>query len=1046
MAEAENQGQELSSHDPFRNMERSDIRPDFNPIKDNSPAQSQKDATTSLKNSEAFATHRPNDFSKNQTSESAQDAEKSPDNSLYTGEGKSKSSPFNKKGKSGKFSIKAIIKRRLPTASLLIMLVAFGFLATGSQFLMPFAIVSRIVDDFNSISTVNNKRSDSFMNQFLKQRRFAKDYPLLFDGEKFGFTKKQSKKLKQQGIETGVHEANGKKTRYLIYKDADGQHHVIVGKGGDGADALAHLKSQNPSAKYASRPVDFDSFYMKNSNFRNKYIRGSKGWRGNSAGWYDNVATSILKRLGVGRNRWNSWDSSADAKTRKEQFLETSKKYATDVQDGGTKAVNDDPENQTEEGNNKVTELDSNESAPRSDRKKLIESFNSKATKAAKGASAADLACQILAAFTAIQTLVAAQQHLEQVNLISGFTEATQKTKYGEGNNSPIADYANGYSADYVDKETGKNLGSAIGTVGLGMLFGDKSAKNPGADPYVKELNSQGTLLEVMGKNLGLTADSYLKCMYTSLTAATLNTIVAVTGVFSGGLTTIAWEFIKSIGTVLIVAAVTTAITALATTAATYYARQLINEELAGPFVGAATTSAGNKYLGAMHQGSGGTGGNEKVVFAFRNATQEVLAETARYERETLSPFDISSKNTFFGSIFNNLATFSSSSNSFVNTLSSLSSIVSSSIVSTLPTASAVAETRVVNQRGDCPILKSIDMTGDAYCNPYQTSDMSTIDDDALDVYYEALHAKAISENGSPKSFSPTKTSGTSCSIYKASTNFKLSDPMTDLDGDCWIDAAVDENNNPIINPYSELGAFASVCGQRSSVTWGYADAGVATIVASIDFEKGEKSGVGELASNGIVNATPAVGDIAAAKDAMNNIENVNWINGQICVNSPQNKDWPRMKRYQRYYEDQRWFENAGFVEKSQLTAVLEQNEKDFPLDKSYEGTLARLSGMTKDEVIATLDFVEDVRHYANYDSSNLAPLESSKDLRYNIPVRNNQKRNNPWQNYRTRKLNTQIENFSLSTQEKSHFTQILAVFPLKATISSRFVVPASTT
>ena len=295
------------------------------------------------------------------------------------------------------------------------------------------------------------------------------------------------------------------------------------------------------------------------------------------------------------------------------------------------------------------------------------------------------------------------------------------------------------------------------------------------------------------------------------------------------------------------------------------------------------------------------TGGSEKAVFAFRSATQEILAENARYERETLSPFDTSSRNTFFGSIFSNLAIFSSSNNSFIKTMSSLSSIMSSSIASTLPTASAVAETRVVNQRGDCPVLKSIDVTGDAYCNPYQTSDLSTIDDDALDVYYEALHAKPISENGTPKTFSPTKTSGASCSVYKASTNFKLSDPMTDLDGDCWIDAAVDENHNPIINPYSELGAFASVCGQRSSVTWGYADAGVSSVVASIDFEKGEKSGVGELASNGIVNAIPIVGDIAAAQDAINNINNVNWINGQICVNSPQNENWPRMKRYQHY-------------------------------------------------------------------------------------------------------------------------------------------------
>ena len=108
---------------------------------------------------------------------------------------------------------------------------------------------------------------------------------------------------------------------------------------------------------------------------------------------------------------------------------------------------------------------------------------------------------------------------------------------------------------------------------------------------------------------------------------------------------------------------------------------------------------------------------------------------------------------------------------------------------------------------------------------------------------------------------------------------------------------------------------------------------------------------------------------------------NYGYVSGEACVIDNKKPalnaiydDWGNNKEYQRFIEDQRLAENEGLVETSAVTAFLEEYYKEHPIDNSYEGILARRSGLTKDQVIATLDTMEFIAWQAGYDPSDYAP------------------------------------------------------------------------
>ena len=93
------------------------------------------------------------------------------------------------------------------------------------------------------------------------------------------------------------------------------------------------------------------------------------------------------------------------------------------------------------------------------------------------------------------------------------------------------------------------------------------------------------------------------------------------------------------------------------------------------------------------------------------------------------------------------------------------------------------------------------------------------------------------------------------------------------------------------------------------------------------------------------------------------------------------------------FFAYQRLLENMGLVEKSSVTAYLEEYYEKHPLDNSYEGILARRSGLTKEQVVAYLDKLDYLAKVVDYDPTNKAPIlkqEAQKPYRFHVDSEDN--------------------------------------------------------
>ena len=123
----------------------------------------------------------------------------------------------------------------------------------------------------------------------------------------------------------------------------------------------------------------------------------------------------------------------------------------------------------------------------------------------------------------------------------------------------------------------------------------------------------------------------------------------------------------------------------------------------------------------AGRQNSGLMPTNKETALAYSRINSQVLAMEAEVDRLNRSPFDISSANTFLGSIVHKFILPLSTSSGFtpINTIMSLAS---SSIASLTGSVSADGEgTQYMTTFGYCPQLEEIGLTGDIYCNPIVT-------------------------------------------------------------------------------------------------------------------------------------------------------------------------------------------------------------------------------------------------------------------------------------------------------------------------------------
>ena len=128
-------------------------------------------------------------------------------------------------------------------------------------------------------------------------------------------------------------------------------------------------------------------------------------------------------------------------------------------------------------------------------------------------------------------------------------------------------------------------------------------------------------------------------------------------------------------------------------------------------------------------------------------------------------------------------------------------------------------------------------------------------------------------------------------------------------------------------------------------------------------------------AVNSTVGVIPIVGDTIDVINADTAMDYAGYVTGESMVAGNNvlagtGVNWEEAKEYQRFIEDQALLESEGILDKSSVTAYIEKYREENPIDDSYEGILARYSGLEKEDVIALLDIIDYGNYLANYDPS----------------------------------------------------------------------------
>ena len=990
----------LSENDPYRGMKTGDdeIRPGFlSGVRDWEPGEAyrlngesygrdgkrikkRRAAGETLGAGEKAAAGEGSEFSNNLSG--MRERESTAPGIINSVKGKSSKDGGGRSrfGGKGKLKGKGFLKKAGPIAIIGVIFAVVAGIMVGAQNVMPIAIEEMIIEKFNSVGISSTMASDEWLdtqlNQGVRQGNPKSNEPETI----YAFSEYQVQQFKKYGITV----VNGDGVTALLY-EKDGQYVPVVGSAALDSMSEGEIIGKIQSASGLSNigaPISAKEA-LADANFKNPYTTASKAWRGGASGWFDKIMSGITEpKLGITRNRWVRYVRRA-AKSATEEFNKIAKstslektsdngmdadysEQAGEDQEGNMtgkdneKLVNegeiDDVELKNQNGPSENYDVSNNEVKNTEDVAQVEASLKSKALKAAAAAGeVANYGCAILEGVMSIYTQVSAYQSLQFLNLISGFLESVDKVKAGDDTGSPIHEYSTNLTtkADTVyDGQVvkGREDKTAMESAGMAWLFG-KNSVIKADDPSVKNVNFENIMstTSTLFENLGSTMEIYSQCGYVKAGAALadlVSTVVSVVPIIGGGVKLAQITF-KAVAKAAIGVAVQAALYTIIPVAAKNLAKMMIKDaatEWFGEDLGNAMVSAPNKYLGGNGTSGGQSPGSEGKVMAYFGARDTVIAQEAEYQRTIRSPFDITSRYTFLGSLAYSIIPLAYSSGLMTN-MSSMSSLVSSSAIAMLPTASAIDTNSVLHSQGSCDLLSSTGAVGDAFCNPYIITDVSTMET------------------------SPVAVNDIVRKIGGDTTIASVDGKVAEL-GDNF-------NSDGSINKDSELAKYITYCGQRTS-QYGIKDANIAEQVT------GSNTTVSK-----IIGVTPGLNNIQDIVQGISDQVNLSWSNGSACVASSDNQDWEnKYKWYQRYAENERLLENINPGYTSEVTAYLDDYYTENPLDQSLEGTLARFTGMTKEKVEDTFALIEYFEFLDEYDATERYAfgkpvVEEEKELRF---------------------------------------------------------------
>lgn len=671
--------------------------------------------------------------------------------------------------------------------------------------------------------------------------------------------------------------------------------------------ASTGLSSSKTVLRYNGETIDAANFQAKFASDQGFQEAYYKAKRGRIVGFFDESADLYYEKKGATRDIFDRYKSTGDSETDTANFRKT----VSDRVTGADASLNSISRRENEEGEETYEEdgermRNADVSGDTPEAKARV-MVNDLAGKVSQGGA---IACAVLRIGNMAAVTVSAYQMFQSIAYFLSIMEPVSKMMAGEGDASAINPVLN-----FLTTETTSEV----------------DVVNP--DGTVTKKTVTGSPLQASGPKLIL---GNTRPNQDDLTPYSVDTITkaAQTIALSTGATNIACDGVLAANAVISLASNAIPGGTLANFAVRVIVNTVKNVAITGAIsaiVGAvipyvAKIFAGNIFehytgvpagelfsLGAAQsnfklatQGSAYMPASAEYIKTQNRQTAVALAQEAELDRRGRSPFDISSQHTFLGSLLSKFS-YISNQNTLIGQVSSIMGTVSNAFNVFNPSASAYDEEL-------------------SYTSNYQ--DCSQLSDTVCDIYGTNI----VGMDYSTIDLSPDDP-----------TYVSVINPNLDSDGN--------------IIEGSELSKFITACVERES-PWGVLDVNIMNSL---------QSSLGVIGDNLYI-----IEDVMDIVNAAEDAENRPWGTGEYCQMGDSNPRWNNeIRYYQRFVEDMRITSSMTDDPDSNPVIAYEKAwAEKHPVDESFEGTLARLSGYSKDDISFLLEFARYSTEIANYKPS----------------------------------------------------------------------------
>ena len=479
------------------------------------------------------------------------------------------------------------------------------------------------------------------------------------------------------------------------------ENNVLVGYINENGDFVEVNKANfSLGLKIGDKFIDANSFINEFNNNVSLYDAFNEATYSRAAYYYDDSAKTVFRKIGTNRNNFSD----------EEDFEETMSDIVGKGSNININSVSLVEKQRTNEQGNAETyyayeENGTSASSSQYSAEDLINSVSNKNT--ASSSAEATLA-------TANTINIADKISKEQKSSLFflAFMENISKMKAGEGSDSRVNEAMNylykSSDSEVVDVDTGELIpvsGSMLESPSLYAILSDENMNVSDVKNY-----SSDRILKTVENQLGA-SDAYSSINNT--VASSSNKISGSIGRLNTGNETASSEILNIVSPTI--------------------SSSLINnsfDDINGGIYGGELLVEGAVNVGkSLAKASGATAGDDYAVKSYARLTGSILALDAEVDRMNRSPFDITSKNTFLGSIIYKFAIGIRNNNTFLGRALSFSSVVSNSILGILPTSHADdSKNSYLTNFGDCETINNIGAVGSASCSEIATFDTSTLD------------------------------------------------------------------------------------------------------------------------------------------------------------------------------------------------------------------------------------------------------------------------------------------------------------------------------